>query len=94
MSLQITHNEQRQITKRHGVAQEKERQVLYRQRHRSSRQCIVCMTTQMDFGYNVSVAAIDSVIRETRVNTGSQPDPMANYRSTHRSAGVPRPDAG
>jgi hypothetical protein len=33
--------------------------------------------TQMDFGYNVSVAATDSVIREIRVDTGSQPDPMA-----------------
>ena len=32
---------------------------------------------QRDFGYNVSVAATDSFIREIRVDTGSQPDPVA-----------------
>jgi IS5 family transposase len=30
-----------------------------------------------DFGYNVSVAATDTFIREIRVDTGSQPDPVA-----------------
>lgn len=33
--------------------------------------------TQRDFGYNVSMAATDSFIREIRVDTGSQPDPVA-----------------
>lgn len=32
---------------------------------------------QIDFGYNVSVAATDTVIREIRADTGSQPDPVA-----------------
>ena len=32
---------------------------------------------KIDFGYNVSVAATDRFIREIRVDTGSQPDPVA-----------------
>ncbi|MEM4204834.1 MAG: transposase, partial [Candidatus Methanomethylicaceae archaeon] len=32
---------------------------------------------QVDFGYNVSVAATDTFIREIRADTGSQPDPVA-----------------
>lgn len=32
---------------------------------------------QVDFGYNVSVAATDTFIREIQADTGSQPDPVA-----------------
>lgn len=32
---------------------------------------------QVDFGYNVSVAATDNFIREIRADTGAQPDPVA-----------------
>jgi hypothetical protein len=32
---------------------------------------------KIDFGYNVSVAATDTFIREIRADTGSQPDPVA-----------------
>ena len=32
---------------------------------------------KIDFGYNVSVAATDTFIREIQANTGSQPDPTA-----------------
>ncbi len=32
---------------------------------------------KIDFGYNVNVAATDRFIREIRVDTGSQPDPVA-----------------
>ncbi|MEM4204147.1 MAG: transposase, partial [Candidatus Methanomethylicaceae archaeon] len=32
---------------------------------------------QIDFGYNVSVAATDTFIREIQADTGSQPDPVA-----------------
>ena len=48
---------------------------------------------QIDFGYNVNVAATQHFIREIQVATGAQPDPVAIPAVLQAEQKPPRPDA-